>query len=169
MPPFHRTPQRKPPAKAAGLFFLLGSVTGSPVNGKCARSSHAGPGRWRVSQEYDFRHGRKLSVSCLMPHYPGPARWNQLLRAVGPTRRSIASELGASVDQTGERNAKSQIAVGMSVLRALAISAFARRRIVPKRARAQLRGRPISEKALVFLEYEEAFENSATTPFNRGV
>ncbi len=39
-----------------------------------------------------------------------------------------------------------------------------RRRIVPKRARAQLRGRPISEKALVILECEEACENTELFP-----
>jgi hypothetical protein len=55
---------------------------------------------------------------------------------------------------------------GASDLRALAISAGARRRIAPKRARAQLRGRLISEKALVILECEEAFENTALLPLN---
>lgn len=64
------------------------------------------------------------------------------------------------VDQSGASNAQNQIAVGVSVLRALAISVCARRRISPKRGRAQLRGRPISKKALVILECKEAFEKT---------
>jgi hypothetical protein len=56
--------------------------------------------------------------------------------------------------------------VGVSDLRALAISACVRRRIVPKRARARLRGRPMSEKALVILECEEVFENKQLFPSN---
>jgi len=42
-------------------------------------------------------------------------------------------------------------------------------RIVPKRARAQLRGRPMSEKALVILECKEAFANTELSPLNEQV
>src|SRR6516162_5358541 len=38
--------------------------------------------------------------------------------------------------------------------------------IGPKRARAQLRGRPISEKALVILECKEAFAKTVLSPLN---
>ena len=55
---------------------------------------------------------------------------------------------------------------GVSVRRAQATSARARRWIGPKGARAQLRGRPISEKALVILECKEAFANTELSPLN---
>jgi hypothetical protein len=81
--------------------------------------------------------------------------------------------------QTEEPNAKSQVAFGVSVVRALVISACVRMSITPRRARVQRRGRQISEKALVILQFNEAFENtelppveqidSATTRFNRRV
>ena len=56
--------------------------------------------------------------------------------------------------------------VGVSDLTALAISACVRRSISPKHARAQLRARPISEKALVILEFKEAVENTDLSPLN---
>src|SRR5262249_22639674 len=40
------------------------------------------------------------------------------------------------------------------------------RPLAPRRARVQLRGRPISEKALVMLECNEAFENTELSPWN---
>jgi hypothetical protein len=43
---------------------------------------------------------------------------------------------------------------------------FRAERMGPKRARAQLRGRPISETALVILECKEAFENTELSPLN---
>ena len=55
---------------------------------------------------------------------------------------------------------------GVSVRRALATSACEHRWIGPKRARAQLRGRPISEKALIILECKEAFANTELSPLN---
>jgi len=58
------------------------------------------------------------------------------------------------------------IARGVSVLCALATSACERRWIGPKRARVLLRGRPISEKALVILECKEAFANTELSPLN---
>jgi hypothetical protein len=54
-------------------------------------------------------------------------------------------------------------------LRALATSACEHRRIGPKRARAPLRGRPISEKAFVNLGCKEAFENTELSPLNASV
>src|SRR6516225_3437551 len=47
----------------------------------------------------------------------------------------------------------------VSDLSTLGIWVCARRSIAPRRARVQRRGRPISEKALVILECNEAFEN----------
>ena len=83
---------------------------------------------------------------------------------------------------TAARNAVSSICFGhidrialrvryvcVSVRSALGTSTCARRRIVPKRARTQLRGRPISEKALVILECEEAFENTELFVLNGSV
>lgn len=55
---------------------------------------------------------------------------------------------------------------GVSVLRALTTSGCARRWIGSKGARAQLRGRPIPEKASVILECKEAFENTELSPWN---
>src|SRR5215471_7450055 len=49
---------------------------------------------------------------------------------------------------------------GVSDLSTLGIWVCARRSIAPRRARVQRRGRPISEKALVILECNEAFENT---------
>jgi hypothetical protein len=56
---------------------------------------------------------------------------------------------------------------GVSDLGALAISACARWQIVPKRARAQLRGRPISEKALVLLEMRRGVAEYGIAPVER--
>ena len=55
---------------------------------------------------------------------------------------------------------------GVSVLSTLGIWVCARRSIAPRRARVQRRGRPISEKALVILECNEAFENTELSPWN---
>src|SRR5262249_34913452 len=63
------------------------------------------------------------------------------------------------VDHTAARNGNSRIALGVSVLSTLGIWVCARRSIAPRRARVQRRGRPISDKALVILQCNEAFEN----------
>src|SRR5262249_47501 len=55
---------------------------------------------------------------------------------------------------------------GVSDLSTLGIWVCARRSIGPRRARVQRRGRPISEKALVILECNEAFENTELSPWN---
>src|SRR5439155_17000006 len=68
----------------------------------------------------------------------------KLLRRVGPTQVARIT-LATSVDQTGERNAESRIALGVSVLSTLGIWVCARRSIAPRRARVQRRGRPIRE------------------------
>src|SRR6516225_9422462 len=54
----------------------------------------------------------------------------------------------------------------LSVLSTLGIWVCARRSIAPRRARVQRRGRPISEKALVILDCEEAFENTELSSWN---
>src|SRR5262249_8018906 len=51
--------------------------------------------------------------------------------------------------------------LGVSDLSTLGIWVCARRSIAPRRARVQRRGRPISVKALVILECNEAFEKKA--------
>src|SRR5262249_43163500 len=57
-------------------------------------------------------------------------------------------------------------AIRVSVLSTPGIWVCARRSTAPWRARVQLRGRPISEKALVVLECNEAFENTELSPWN---
>src|SRR5262249_8295248 len=68
--------------------------------------------------------------------------------------------LGAQVTST------SASCVGVSDLSTLGIWVCARRSIGPRRARVQRRGRPISEKELVILECNEAFENTELSPWN---
>src|SRR6516162_5335524 len=84
-----------------------------------------------------------------------------------PAETSVGmSVVCRSLRALGEHKTENRIAVSVSDRRGLTTSPFARRGIGPKRARAQLRGRPISEKALVVMECKEAFENTELSPLN---
>jgi hypothetical protein len=73
-----------------------------------------------------------------------------LLRSRGPEQKTLRRELTSAV-------------VGLNRLR---VWVCAWRSIAPRRARVQLRGRPIFENALVILECNEAVGNPELSPWN---
>src|SRR5436189_258145 len=101
---------------------------------------------------------------------PGPSAPSTLSR-LRPAQFVVNANFArrdSDLDPVAHEHARSSARVvlivrGVSDLGALAISACAQRSISPKHARAQLRGRPISEKVLVILERQRSVAGRAGT------